>query len=76
MSFNGSMRTFPSDQADRFREAARQVDADVSDDALDRAVGKLNLRAKPKPAPPPDEPPRIDQQPQPSTYLWAVVRQV
>lgn len=37
-------------QIERFRETARQLGADESDDALDRAMGKLNLRAKPKPA--------------------------
>lgn len=41
-----------SSQLARFQEAARQVGADESDDALDRAMGKLDLRSKPKPAPP------------------------
>lgn len=35
-------------QIERFKEAARQLGADESDDALDRAMGKLNLRARPK----------------------------
>lgn len=39
-------------QIDRFKEAARQVGADESDDALDRVMGKLDLKRKPdaKPA--------------------------
>lgn len=36
-------------QRERFIETARQLDADESDDALDRAMNKLDLRAKPKP---------------------------
>ncbi len=35
-------------QADRFKEAARQIGADESDDALDRAMDRLDLKAKPK----------------------------
>lgn len=31
-------------QRDRFKEAARQVGADESDDALDRAFGALDLK--------------------------------
>jgi hypothetical protein len=38
-----------SSQLDRFKEVARQLGADESDDALDRAMDKLDLRAKPKP---------------------------
>lgn len=34
-------------QADRFREAARDVEADTSDGALDRVFGKLDLKRKP-----------------------------
>ncbi len=36
-------------QLERFREAARKLGADESDDALDRAMSKLDLKAKPKP---------------------------
>jgi hypothetical protein len=39
--------TGPS-QVDRFREVARQLGADESDDALDRAMDRLDLKAKPK----------------------------
>lgn len=35
-------------QLERFREAARRIGADESDDALDRAMDKLDLRVKPK----------------------------
>ncbi len=42
-------------QLERFKEAARALGADESDDALDRAMAKLDLKAKPKPAP---EPPK------------------
>ncbi len=45
-------------QAERFREAARAIGADESDDALDRAMSKLDLKAKPKPIPP--EPPKYE----------------
>lgn len=38
-------------QANRFREAAREVGADESDDALDRIMGKLDLKKKPEPEP-------------------------
>ena len=34
-------------QRERFEEAARHLGADESDDALDRAMGKLDLRRKP-----------------------------
>jgi hypothetical protein len=36
-------------QADRFAEAARELGADESDDALDRVMGKLDLKKKPEP---------------------------
>ena len=36
-------------QPDRFKEAAREVGADQSDDALDRIMGKLDLTKKPEP---------------------------
>jgi hypothetical protein len=42
-------------QLDRFKETARQIGADESDDALDRAMRRLDLRQKPK-APPPESP--------------------
>lgn len=35
-------------QRERFEETARQLRADDSDDALDRAIDKLDLRVKPK----------------------------
>jgi hypothetical protein len=35
-------------QAERFRETARTLDADESDDALDRAMGGLELNRKPE----------------------------
>ena len=44
-----SKNTSPSDQLARFREVACQLSADESDDALDRAMDKLDLRAKLKP---------------------------
>jgi hypothetical protein len=34
------------DQLDRFKEAARAASADESDDALDRVMGKLDLKKK------------------------------
>ena len=44
-------------QLDRFNEAARDLGADQSDDALDRIMGKLDLTKKPehKPAPKTDK---------------------
>jgi len=38
-------------QLDRFRQAAREIGADESDDALDRAMGTLELTKKPEPEP-------------------------
>ena len=35
------------DQLDRFKEAAREVEADESDDALDKVMRKLDLTKKP-----------------------------
>jgi hypothetical protein len=35
-------------QAERFKRVARQLGADESDDALDRAMDKLDLRVKPE----------------------------
>lgn len=43
------------DQANRFREAAREVGADESDDTLDRVMAKLDLKKKPDPAKKPDD---------------------
>ncbi len=37
------------EQVERFRQMARELGADESGDALDRAMDKLDLRAKPKP---------------------------
>ena len=36
-------------QLERFRESAREIGADESDDALDRIMGKLDLTKKPEP---------------------------
>jgi hypothetical protein len=36
-------------QSDAFKEAARELGADESDDALDRIMGKLDLKKKPEP---------------------------
>ena len=36
-------------QLNRFKQAAREAEADRSDDALDRAFGKLDLTRKPEP---------------------------
>ena len=36
-----------TDQAARFREAARKAEADEAPDALDRVFGKLDLTRKP-----------------------------
>jgi hypothetical protein len=38
-------------QSERFKEAARTISADESDDALDRVMGKLDLKKKPEPKP-------------------------
>jgi len=35
-------------QLDKFKEAAKQVGADTSDDALDKVMGKLDLKRKPE----------------------------
>lgn len=35
-------------QAERFKEAARELGVDESDDALDRVMGKLDLKRKPE----------------------------
>lgn len=36
-------------QLDRFKDAAREVEADQSEDALDRIMDKLDLTKKPEP---------------------------
>lgn len=36
-------------QLDRFKEAARQVGADESDDALDKVFDRLDVTRKPEP---------------------------
>jgi len=41
-----------SEQSALFREAARQADADQSDDALDRIMGKLDMKKKLEPEKP------------------------
>ncbi len=38
-----------SSQLERFKQVARQLGADESHDALDRAMDRLDLRAKSKP---------------------------
>lgn len=35
-------------QLERFKEAARAAESDESDDALDKIMGKLDLRKKPE----------------------------
>ncbi len=45
-----------SDQLAKFKEAARQLGADESDDALDRAMDRLDLRVTPKPEAEKDKP--------------------
>lgn len=42
-------------QLDRFRQAACEVEADQSDDALDRIMGKLDLKKKPNTEKPSDK---------------------
>jgi len=41
-----------TDQAERFKEAAREARADESDDALDRIMGKLDMKKKLEPEKP------------------------
>lgn len=36
------------EQSARFKEAARELGVDESDDALDRVMGKLDLKRKPE----------------------------
>lgn len=40
--------TTSSDQTERFKQAARELGADESDDALDRVMGRLDLKRKPE----------------------------
>ena len=47
------MPTSKLEQLDRFKEAARIAEADESDDALDRIMGKLDLTKKPEADPRP-----------------------
>lgn len=49
-------------QQDRFKEAARSVGADESPDALDRVMGRLDLKKKPEATPPATEPQSSDKQ--------------
>ncbi|NBE08118.1 hypothetical protein [Paragemmobacter ruber] len=35
-------------QSDRFKQAARELGVDEADDALDRVMGKLDLKRKPE----------------------------
>ena len=35
-------------QLERFKAAARRADADMSDDALDKVMGNLDLKKKPE----------------------------
>jgi hypothetical protein len=42
-------------QSDRFKEAACNLGIDESDDALDRIMGKLDLRKKPDAEPKPEK---------------------
>ena len=37
------------EQLNRFKEAAAEVEADTSDDALDKIMDKLDLEKKPEP---------------------------
>jgi len=39
------------EQVERFKDAARKLGADESNDTLDRVMGKLDLRKKPDPKP-------------------------
>ena len=39
-------------QSEKFKEAARELEADQSADALDRIMGKLDLKKKSEPTPP------------------------
>lgn len=43
------MQNQKESQADRFSAAARELGADESEDALDRVMGKLDLKKKSEP---------------------------
>lgn len=47
--------TSKKSQLDSFKKAADDLDADQSDDALDRIMGKLDLKKKPEPEKPADK---------------------
>lgn len=38
-----------NEQQARFKQAAREIEADVSDAALDKVMSKLDLKKKPEP---------------------------
>lgn len=40
--------TDEENQLERFKEAAKELGADTSDDALDKILGKLDLKRKPE----------------------------
>lgn len=44
----GSTMSDQKSQLDRFKEAAKYVGADTSDDAIDKIMGKLDLKKKPE----------------------------
>jgi hypothetical protein len=43
------LNTTKSDQLKKFKETAAEVEADTSDDALDKIMDKLDLEKKPEP---------------------------
>ena len=43
------LNTPNKEQIDRFKKAARDAEADTSDDALDKIMRKLDLKKKPEP---------------------------
>jgi hypothetical protein len=49
-------------QAEAFQCAARELGADESEGALDRVMGKLDLKKKPEATPPATEPQSSDRQ--------------
>lgn len=51
-----------TNQLDKFKQAAREVEADESDDALDKVMHKLDLKKKPEAMPPAKEPQSSDKQ--------------
>lgn len=44
----GANVTKDQTQLERFKEAAREVEADTSEDALDKIMGKLDLKKPPE----------------------------